>query len=152
MWPNGDQRRRRPTRRNTAVTWCSLTFFSLFLSPFYVSFILAPLASNASEFIASYYYALKKTKKTITISLSALEGAACMNNTFCLLIFMALIYFRGLAWQYTAETIVIVVVQLLLAVFARKTVNTTTDAYIILAIFPLSIVLVSVLENVVGLD
>ena len=75
-----------------------------------------------------------------------------MNNTFCLLIFMALIYFRGLAWQYTAETIVIVVVQLLLAVFARKTVNTTTDAYIILAIFPLSIVLVSVLENVVGLD
>ena len=45
---------------------------------FYISFVLAPLASNASELIASYNYALKKTKKTITISLSALEGAACM--------------------------------------------------------------------------
>ena len=26
----------------------------------------------------------KKSKKTITVALSALEGAACMNNTFCL--------------------------------------------------------------------
>jgi Ca2+/H+ antiporter len=34
---------------------------------FYVSFILAPLASNASELIASYNYAIKKTTKTITI-------------------------------------------------------------------------------------
>ena len=65
---------------------------------FYVSFILAPLASNASEVIASQYYAAKKTRKTITVSLTALEGAASMNNTFCLSIFMALIYFRGLAW------------------------------------------------------
>ena len=52
------------------------------LSPFYVSFILAPLASNASEVLASQYYASKKTRKTITVSLSALEGAASMNNTF----------------------------------------------------------------------
>lgn len=58
------------------------------MSPFYVSFILAPLASNASEVIASQYYAAKKTRKTITVSLTALEGAASMNNTFCLSIFM----------------------------------------------------------------
>ena len=65
---------------------------------FYVAFILAPLASNASELLASYNYAGKKTRKTITVSLASLEGAACMNNTFCLAIFMALIYFRQLAW------------------------------------------------------
>merc|ERR1711916_324202 len=62
--------------------------------PFYVSFVLAPLASNASELIASFTYAQKKTKKTITISLSALQVAAVMNNTFCLGIFLALIFFR----------------------------------------------------------
>jgi Ca2+/H+ antiporter len=57
------------------------------LSPFYVSFILAPLVSNASEVIASQYYASKKTRKTITsISLSALEGAASMNNTVWLVL------------------------------------------------------------------
>lgn len=52
------------------------------LPPFYVSFVLAPLASNASEVVASMYYAGKKTRKTMSVSLSALEGAASMNNTF----------------------------------------------------------------------
>ena len=54
------------------------------MPPFYVAFILAPLASNASECIASYSYATKKTKKTITVSLAALEGAPCMDTTLCL--------------------------------------------------------------------
>jgi Ca2+/Na+ antiporter len=54
------------------------------VDPFYVSFVLAPIASNASELIASYKYALKKTPNSISISLQALQGAACMNNTFCL--------------------------------------------------------------------
>ena len=73
------------------------------LAPFYVAFVLAPLASNASEFIASYSYAAKKTQKTITVSLAALEGAACMNNTFCLAIFMALIFFQKLAWKFSVS-------------------------------------------------
>jgi Ca2+/Na+ antiporter len=118
----------------------------LHLSPFYVSFILAPLASNASEVIASQYYAAKKTRKTITVSLTALEGAASMNNTFCLSIFMALIFFRGLAWQYTAETIAIVVVEFFMMFMAQKSVLKTYHAAIIMAVFPLSIALVATLE------
>merc|ERR1712039_235553 len=81
---------------------------------FYISFVLAPLASNASELLAAYSYAAKKTQKSITTSLSTLIGASCMNNTFCLAIFLALVYFKGLAWQFTAETISIVVVQWLI--------------------------------------
>lgn len=52
------------------------------LPPFYVSFVLSPLASNASEVVASMYYAGKKTRKTISVSLATLAGAASMNNTF----------------------------------------------------------------------
>ena len=118
----------------------------LHMSPFYVSFILAPLASNASEVIASQYYAAKKTRKTITVSLTALEGAASMNNTFCLSIFMGLIFFRGLAWQYTAETIAIIVVEFTMMAMAQKDVLTTFHAALIMAIFPLSIALVATLE------
>ncbi|EER02433.1 conserved hypothetical protein, partial [Perkinsus marinus ATCC 50983] len=59
------------------------------INPFYISFILAPLASNASELVAAYSYAQKKTSKHITISISTLQGAASMNNTFCLGIFLA---------------------------------------------------------------
>jgi Ca2+/H+ antiporter len=121
------------------------------LSPFYVSFILAPLASNASEVISSQYYASKKTRKTITVSLTALEGAACMNNTFCLSTFMGLIFFRGLAWQYTAETIAIVVVEFVMAVLLKSTSMRMSRAVLVFSIFPLSIALVAGLEAI-GFD
>lgn len=116
------------------------------IPPFYVSFVLAPLASNSSEVVASMFYAAKKTRKTMTVSLSALEGAACMNNTFCLCIFMGLIYMRGLAWQYTAETASIVIVQFLMAYLVQKNVMTTGQALLVLLIFPLSLVFVATLE------
>jgi Ca2+/Na+ antiporter len=121
------------------------------ISAFYVSFVLAPLASNASEVIASQYYAAKKTRKTITVSLSTLEGAASMNNTFCLSIFMGLIYFRGLAWQYTAETIAIVVVEFFMAWIVQREHLTAIQGIYVLMLFPLSLVFVAVLEKL-GFD
>ena len=121
------------------------------ISPFYISFILAPLASNASEVIASMYYASKKTTKSITVSFSALQGAACMNNTFCLSIFMGLVYFRGLAWQYTAETISIIAVQVIIYFLTQYSVMTLKTAFLVLSIFPLSIALVAFLESI-GFD
>lgn len=93
------------------------------IKPFYVSFVIAPVASNASELIASYSYALKKTPKSISIALQALQGAACMNNTFCLSIFMALIYFQGLAWEYSAETVSIVLCQIGVAIVSAQKVQ-----------------------------
>merc|ERR1719203_1154922 len=90
--------------------------YRLNIPAFYISFVLAPLASNASELVAAFNYASKKTKKSMTISLCTLEGAACMNNTFCLAIFFALIYVQGLAWKFTAETISIFGVQAIMAV------------------------------------
>ena len=91
-------------------------------------------------------YAGKKTKKTITVSLSALEGAACMNNTFCLGIFMALIYAKGLVWKFTAETLAILVVELCVACIAIKPTQTLAHAVAALSLFPLSIVFVAGLE------
>jgi Ca2+/Na+ antiporter len=116
------------------------------IPPFYVSFVLAPLASNASEVLSTMYYARKKTRKTITVALTALEGAASMNNTFCLSIFMALIFFRGLAWQYTAETLVIVVVEALVCFLVQRPTLSTMNALFILLIFPISIGLVVGME------
>ncbi len=51
---------------------------------FYIAFVLAPMASNASELVAAYNYAQKKTRTSISISLATLLGAAIMNNTFVL--------------------------------------------------------------------
>jgi len=122
------------------------------ISSFYISFILAPLASNASELIAAYSYALKKTSKTVTISLTSLEGAAIMNNTLCLGVFLALVYFRGLAWEFSAETIVILFVEAAMIYVAHQRVQTLRLSLFIASLFPLSLAIVFVLENVFGLD
>lgn len=117
------------------------------ISGFYVAFVLAPLASNASELIASYSYALKKTTKTISISVAALQGAGCMNNTFCLAIFLLLVFAKELAWEFTAETIGILVVELAICWLSHKRTLNTFHAYVLMLLFPLSIVLVAVLEK-----
>mmetsp|Transcript_19496 Transcript_19496/g.58948 ORF Transcript_19496/g.58948 Transcript_19496/m.58948 type:complete len:107 (-) Transcript_19496:467-787(-) len=88
----------------------------------------------------------KKTRKTITISLSTLEGAACMNNTFCLAIFMGLVAFNKLAWHFTAETTAILLVEFCVAAAALVPVQRTWTALVIIGLFPLSIAYVATME------
>jgi len=121
------------------------------ISPFYVSFVLAPLAANASEVLASQFYAAKKTTKTISVSFSALLGAAAMNNTFCLSIFMGLIYFRGLAWEFTAETIAILSCQIFIYFMTKQDTLSAGRGLLIISFFPFSIALVAFLESL-GFD
>eukprot|EP00995_Heteronema_vittatum_P011829 NODE_758_length_1190_cov_105.989483_g540_i0.p1 GENE.NODE_758_length_1190_cov_105.989483_g540_i0~~NODE_758_length_1190_cov_105.989483_g540_i0.p1 ORF type:complete len:375 (+),score=115.10 NODE_758_length_1190_cov_105.989483_g540_i0:38-1162(+) len=121
------------------------------IAPFYISFVLAPLASNASELIASYNYALKKSEKTISISFSALLGAATMNNTFCLGIFLALVFFRNLAWEFSAETISILVVELAMFAVALNRRHPLWTGVLVLACYPVSLLVVIILEHI-GLD
>lgn len=118
---------------------------------FYVSFLVAPFASNASELLSAYVYAAKKTEKSITTALSTLVGAACMNNTFVLFIFFALIYCQGLAWEFTAETIAIMVIQWLIGAVALKRVQSMFLGCIVLLCYPACLGIVAGLESF-GMD
>ena len=113
---------------------------------FYVSFILAPLISNASEIIASFAYAKRKTSKASTISISTLQGSAIMNNTVCLGVFLAIIFFRKLQWLFTAETITILFVEICILCLSLKTTQTYFYAILLLCLYPLSILMVWILE------
>ena len=77
------------------------------VNPFFVSFIITPIASNAAEIYSSLIFASKKTTEGISMGFSALYGAACMNNTFVLCIFCILVYVQKLEWVFIVETIVI---------------------------------------------
>mmetsp|Transcript_59725 Transcript_59725/g.129381 ORF Transcript_59725/g.129381 Transcript_59725/m.129381 type:complete len:611 (-) Transcript_59725:114-1946(-) len=123
------------------------------ISPFYVSFVLAPMASNASEVVAATNYAKKRTAKSISNSLSTLLGAGVMNNTFCLGIFLALVYWRSLAWEFTAETLSIIIIELLLGITVLvKEKQTLFDGFVVLSYYFLPLFSVWFLENVCGLD
>jgi len=117
------------------------------IPPFFVAFVLAPIASNASELLSTYKFATKKTTPSITTSFSTVIGAACMNNTYCLGIFFGLIYFQGLAWRFTAETTAILLVLVIMGVVAlTKKQLTLFEGLLIVALYPASLVVVLWME------
>mmetsp|Transcript_30960 Transcript_30960/g.26098 ORF Transcript_30960/g.26098 Transcript_30960/m.26098 type:complete len:169 (+) Transcript_30960:1113-1619(+) len=114
---------------------------------FYISFICAPLASNAPEILASVGYAAKKTKKAISISLSNLQGVACMNITVALGIFYLLFLLdNDLEWEFTAESTSLLLVQLFMAGVSFKKSFSTLWAICIMIIYPLSLIVVAGME------
>ncbi len=74
-----------------------------------------------------------------------------MNNTFCLAIFYMLIYLQELTWTFTAEIISIILVEFVVGLFALKSVQTLRDATMILMMYPLSLIFVWVMNNIIGI-
>ena len=122
------------------------------ISPFYVSFVVTPLASNASEVIAGLLFARKKTTDSISLTLSTLHGAATMNSTLSLCIFMCLIYFRQLSWAFTAEVMTVMLVVIIVGLNGLRTTIYLWQGILVASLYPLSILMVYIMENVFGLD
>ena len=117
--------------------------------PFYIAFVLAPLASNASEIVASYKYAMKKTSTSVGISMSALLGAAIMNNTLVFGVMMIIIFVQSLYYEYFAETLTILIVEAAVATYVLvKNNHLVIDAFVLISFYPISIVLVYFLYEI----
>jgi Ca2+/H+ antiporter len=122
------------------------------ISPFIVSFVVAPLASNAAELVSSMKIAAKKTPSAMTQSLSTLLGAAIMNNTFCLSIFMILIVWKNLLWTFGAETMSILIIQVLIGgIVLAFDKQTMVHGILIMACYPVALLVVELLQ-IMGWD
>jgi len=118
------------------------------IGAFYVSFVITPFCSNASEIIASLVFASNKTQQSSSMTYSQLYGAATMNATLGLAIFYALIHFRQLAWTFSAETLAILLITWLVCLAgAFKRTFTVMWIFPNLALYPLSLVFVWTLEH-----
>ena len=125
------------------------------ISPFYVSFIVTPVVSNASELLSSLQFSAKKSRRSIDMTYAQLVGAATMNNTMALCVFLVLVYARNLAWNFSAEVLTILAVEVVIAALTlsnRNNVLPIWKAACAALLFPLSLVLVWLLENVAGLQ
>lgn len=123
----------------------------LSLPPFFVAFVVLPFASNSSELISSFIFASKKTQKNISLTFSQIYGAVTMNNTLCLGIFLALMAFRGLAWDFSSEVTCIIAITVLVSTIALQGVTfNLLSGFGALCLYPISIGLVIFLDYVVG--
>ncbi|KAI7754655.1 hypothetical protein M8C21_030934 [Ambrosia artemisiifolia] len=118
---------------------------------FFISFIALPLATNSSESVSAIIFASRKKQRSASLTFSELYGAATMNNVLCLSVFLALVYARGLTWDFSSEVLVIVIVCIVMGVFGSlRTTFPLWTSFIAFILYPLSLVLVYVLDYVFG--
>ncbi|PIN16029.1 hypothetical protein CDL12_11325 [Handroanthus impetiginosus] len=118
---------------------------------FFISFIALPLATNSSEAVSAIIFASRKNLRSASLTFSELYGAVTMNNVLCLSVFLALVYVRGLVWDFSSEVLVILIVCIVMGVFAsvRSTFPLWTS-FIAFLLYPFSLALVYVLDYVFG--
>jgi len=115
---------------------------------FYISFIITPLASNASELISALIFAKKKKRKITSVSFSALLGAATMNNTLCLGIFLLMIFMKNITWDFSAESFAIVLTEVFVAILCFWRTHRFWKSLVFAGLYPLALGIVFFLENV----
>jgi Ca2+/Na+ antiporter len=114
---------------------------------FYIAFVVTPVISNATEIISSVIFASRKTQASAVITYAQLLGAAAMNNSFCLAIFLAIVYIKKLDWNYSAEVLVTLLVEAVMCAVAVFQKTPVWRALIPLSLYPLALVTVYALER-----
>ncbi|KAI3702807.1 hypothetical protein L6452_28559 [Arctium lappa] len=121
---------------------------SVKIEPFFVSFILVPLATNARSAIAAIRAAKQKRHLTTSLTFSEIYHKVFMNNILGFSVLVSVIYFRGLTWHFSAEILVVVIVCIimgLLASFRSKFPNWTL--LIAFPLYPLSLVVIYFVDD-----
>ncbi|KAK4804463.1 hypothetical protein SAY86_004280 [Trapa natans] len=118
---------------------------------FFISFIALPLATNSSEAVSAIIFASRKKKRTSSLALSELYGSVAMNNLLCLSVFLALVYIRGLTWDFSAEVLIILIICIVMGAFTSfKTTFPLWTSLIAFALYPFSLGVVYVLDYILG--
>ncbi|KAA8524282.1 hypothetical protein F0562_010705 [Nyssa sinensis] len=117
---------------------------------FFVSFIVLPFASS-SEVVSALIFASHKKQRTASLTFSEIFGSVTMSNVLSLPVFLGLVYFRHLTWNFSSEVLIILIVCIVMGAFASFRITfplwTCLLAYVL---YPLSLVLVYLLDYVVG--
>ncbi|KAI7743722.1 hypothetical protein M8C21_002228, partial [Ambrosia artemisiifolia] len=115
---------------------------------FFVSFVLVPLATNARAAITAIKTASQKKERTTSLTFSEIYDGVFMNNVLGLSVLVAVVYFRGLIWHFTAELLVVFIVCVVVGTTAgfrsKFPVWTSIVSYLL---YPLSLIFVYVFAD-----
>jgi len=107
---------------------------------FFISFVVTPFASNASELIASLYFCAKRTSQSVSVAMAAVYGAVTMNSTLNLGILLLLMWRQDIYWKFTAEAIPMILIVFAVGICASvKNTFLTLEGLIVFALYPISI-------------
>ncbi|XP_071689079.1 sodium/calcium exchanger NCL2-like [Rutidosis leptorrhynchoides] len=77
---------------------------------FFIAFILVPLATNARVAVSAIQTVNQKKEITTSLTFSELYHGVFMNNVLGFSVLLAVIYFRGLSWDFSGEVLAVLMV------------------------------------------
>ncbi|XP_010478257.1 PREDICTED: uncharacterized protein LOC104757229 [Camelina sativa] len=90
---------------------------------FYVVFAVIPLARNLKNALSAHFCRKKDQARITSDIFSEIYRDVTLNNLLGITIILAIVYLRGLTWDYSTEVLIIVIVGLLIGVpaYVRST-------------------------------
>jgi len=119
------------------------------ISEFTLSFLFMPFITNGSVLATCISFGKQKTCSTTTSALQVVYGCAVMNNTMVLgsLCIILITSSKMIVWQYTDETLVVIVVQSIVAIMSFSKEQTLLTACFVVSLYPLSLVAILALDG-----
>ncbi|XP_017222088.1 sodium/calcium exchanger NCL1-like [Daucus carota subsp. sativus] len=118
---------------------------------FFIPYVVIPLtlaSRSAGRTIAS---AKLKTPESISLLLSQIYGSVFMSNLISLTTFLTVVYIRDIPVAATAEFLVAIVICTVMGVFASfRTAFPLWTSYLVILMYPTSLVTLYVLTSVLG--
>ncbi|KAM1493609.1 hypothetical protein PS1_025740 [Malus domestica] len=117
---------------------------------FFISFVVLPFASS-SEIVTTLIFVSRKKQRTASLAYSEIYGSVTMSNILSLAVFLGLVYVRNLTWSFSAEVLVILIVCILMGAIASfRTTFPLWMSSVAILLYPLSLLLVYILDYICG--
>nr|POE55696.1 hypothetical protein CFP56_27732 [Quercus suber] len=79
---------------------------------FFISFIVLPLATSSRDTVSAIRLASQDKRHTASLSFSEIYATVTIHNVLSIPVFLALVYIRGLTWDFSSEVLVILIVSI----------------------------------------
>ncbi|KAF9611516.1 hypothetical protein IFM89_032562 [Coptis chinensis] len=121
------------------------------IPPFFVSFVLVPLATNSREAVSAIVSASHRKPRTTSLAFSEIYGGVFTNNVLGLSLLLSIVYGRGLTWDFSAEVLIIIIICLIIGLIGSlRTKFPVWTCFIAYLLYPFSLMFVYVLDYVFG--
>ncbi|XP_057764340.1 sodium/calcium exchanger NCL-like [Salvia miltiorrhiza] len=118
---------------------------------FFVSFVVVPISLNALSAISAIFPASQKSSRTSSLTFSEIYGGVVMNNIMGLSTLLAIVYIKGLKWDYSAEVLTILVVCAIIGILAySQTTYPLWTCFLAFFLYPFSLLMYYVFQYVLG--
>ncbi|KAK1422714.1 hypothetical protein QVD17_18000 [Tagetes erecta] len=133
--------------KTNVVAFATYANVPSFLIPYFV----IPCASNIPRLLSTISSARQKTERAASLTLSQIYSGVTMSSMSSLTTFLSIVYIRDLAWDVSAQLLVVLIICGLMAVFtSTRTVYPLWTSYAIFMLYPISLLMLYLLFNVWG--